>query len=388
MPRGRRGVRAAFARALAAPGAGCQQRANATWACSMAEMLARRIGPSPQREAIVGTLARALAPTTSGNYCSHLARFVAFCEAQPDRPSPLPATTDTVLRWLAGDVCARGAVQAGSLQPYLSAINRVHRDLGLDEPALGHLVQSYRSGLAHQQTDAGRPAERVYLPAAVLDRVMTWAIDADVRAGAVPLETFRAVVATVFTFCFFARGATGAQLLEEHVRCGPQGELLITLAHEKGKARRARARLITIPAGSVPGLDGLLAKWRALRGVVRPGDSFYALPSEVRRGGAHVRFASAQIDGWLQLVLARFGVSPPAGELWSGHSLRKGAASAAAAIGVSIDRICWCGGWSVHSNVVRDYIDPTCPADSAAYRFFGWLLPAAMRAATGFGMAT
>ena len=29
---------------------------------------------------------------------------------------------------------------------------------------------------------------------------------------------------------------------------------------------------------------------------------------------------------------------------------------------------------------VHDYIDVTCPSTSAAYRFFGWLLPAAMRA--------
>ena len=52
-----------------------------------------------------------------------------------------------------------------------------------------------------------------------------------------------------------------------------------------------------------------------------------------------------------------------------------GAASGAAAIGVVIDRICHFGGWSIHSGVVHDYIDPACPASDAAYAFFGWLLP-------------
>ena len=33
------------------------------------------------------------------------------------------------------------------------------------------------------------------------------------------------------------------------------------------------------------------------------------------------------------------------------------------------------GGWSIHSGVVHDYIDPACPASDAAYAFFGWLLP-------------
>ena len=38
-----------------------------------------------------------------------------------------------------------------------------------------------------------------------------------------------------------------------------------------------------------------------------------------------------------------------------------------------LDRICWCGGWSILSRAVHDYIDPTCPTSLAARRFFGWL---------------
>ena len=347
----------------------------------MAQALASRLSASPQREGIVSKLLNSLAASTAESYGSHVARFVRFCDAQPDRPSPLPASTDTVLRWLEGDVCARGTVLADSLQPYLSAINRIHRDCGFDEPALGHLVQQYKGGLAHAQTARGRSSERVYLPPPVVDGVLSWALEVDLdAAGPAVHELFRAAVATVFTFCFFARGATGAALLAKHVRRGPAGELLITLDHEKGKAKRARARLLTIPAGAVPGLDELLVKWEELRGGSAGGasgeHSYYALPSErLRARGQPARFRSPQIDSWLQLVLRHFGVAPPAGETWSGHSLRKGAASGASAIGVAIDRICWCGGWSVQARVVYDYVDPTCPSSLAAYRFFGWLLP-------------
>ena len=76
-----------------------------------------------------------------------------------------------------------------------------------------------------------------------------------------------------------------------------------------------------------------------------------------------------------KLALACVGALPPKGEKWTSHSLRKGAASGAAAIGVVIDRMCHFGGWSIHSGVVHDYIDPACPASDAAYAFFGWLLP-------------
>ena len=70
------------------------------------------------------------------------------------------------------------------------------------------------------------------------------------------------------------------------------------------------------------------------------------------------------------------GARAPAGEAWSGHSLRIGAASAADAEGVSLRRICWMGGWTAQSSAVKDYIDPTCPDSPAARRYFGWLLSA------------
>ena len=114
-----------------------------------------------------------------------------------------------------------------------------------------------------------------------------------------------------------------------------------------------------------------------VRGDVPSGDSFYALPSDRRQRARDVpvRFAAACVDGWLQLALLSVGAAPPEGETWTSHSLRKGAASGAAAIGVLLDRICHFGGWSIHSGVVHDYIDPACPASDAAYAFFGWLLP-------------
>ena len=85
-------------------------------------------------------------------------------------------------------------------------------------------------------------------------------------------------------------------------------------------------------------------------------------------------FKPAMVDKWLQLVLGHLGEHPPSGDVWSGHSLRKGAASGAGALDVALFRICYMGGWSVRSAVVHDYIDPTCPVTPACRRYFGWLL--------------
>ena len=142
----------------------------------------------------------------------------------------------------------------------------------------------------------------------------------------------------------------------------------MTLDNEKGKRVEGTARTITFPPGAVPGLEELLAKWERLRGEVADDAPYFAYRHE--RGMAR----STDVDGWLKLILGYLGEAPPAGELWSGHSLRKGAASGAAAIDVALHRVCYIGGWSIQSKAVFDYIDPTCPATAACRRFFGWLL--------------
>jgi hypothetical protein len=78
----------------------------------------------------------------------------------------------------------------------------------------------------------------------------------------------------------------------------------------------------------------------------------------------------------LSRCLARRGLSPPAGFVYSMHSMRAGAQSAAAAIGVTIVTIRHMGGYAPGSKVPETtYIDPSCPPTPAAVSFFGWLRP-------------
>jgi hypothetical protein len=345
--------------------------AGLPWQEALSAHWRERLGDCAETETVVAWLQSSLAPTTADSYGGHIARFVRWCAVQPDRPPALPTSTATVARWLAADVVRSGRVQAKSLQPYLSALNRIHRDLEFDEPAVGHLMQQVRRGIALSQAARGRKARRVYLPPDVVERVAELAAsfsDDVLRAQPAARQLFRAAVAVVLSFVLFVRGATGAALCAEHVRRSDAG-LTVSLDHEKGKRVEGTARTLTIPPSAIPGLEALLSRWESLRGDVPDGRCYFAFRHE------RAAFPSSQIDAWLQLVLSHLGVQPPDGEAWSGHSLRKGAASGAAALDVALHRICYVGGWSIKSRAVFDYIDATCPLTPACRRFFGWLKP-------------
>eukprot|EP01048_Picozoa_sp_COSAG05_P025224 COSAG05_NODE_6317_length_981_cov_2.278912_1_plen_119_part_01 len=71
-------------------------------------------------------------------------------------------------------------------------------------------------------------------------------------------------------------------------------------------------------------------------------------------------------DAMLRRCCARYGFAPPPKFVYSSHSSRSGAQSAAAAIGVTITTIRRCGGYSKDSRVPEQkYIDPTCPPTPA-----------------------
>ena len=358
----------------------------AAWNDVLAAHWRTRMGDHPETEEIVSLLKGSLAPSTAENYGGHIARFVRWCDRQPDRPPALPAATTTVVRWLVADVVKDDRVRAKSLQPYLSALNRIHRDLEEEEPALGHVLAQVRRGVALRQANMGRATQRVYLPPPIVERVLLAALavpddllptpaECMARPSRVGPEQIRArlfvqaATAVVLTFAVFCRGHSGSALREQDVRRSAAG-ITVTLDNEKGKRVEGVARTITFPPGSVPGLEELLDKWERLRGPCHDGASYFAYGRrEARRS-----FPATQIDTWLQVALDHVGgAQPPAGETWSGHSLRKGAASGAAAIDVAFFRICFMGGWAIQSRAVMDYIDATCPATPACRRFFGWL---------------
>ena len=80
------------------------------------------------------------------------------------------------------------------------------------------------------------------------------------------------------------------------------------------------------------------------------------------------------LSGWLTAAYTAALCLPPAGFAWTSHSLRKGAASAAYAIGARLTDIRYAGGWSTNSTVLEaKYIDFTMRPSPAAWIFFGYL---------------
>ena len=114
------------ARAAAREEAREQRASRLPWREEIERLVARDFGDGPEAARISELMSAALTESTAEGYSRNFVRFAEWCDAQPDRPCPLPATTSTVLRWLAGDVCSAGRVQAKSLQNYLSAINTIH----------------------------------------------------------------------------------------------------------------------------------------------------------------------------------------------------------------------------------------------------------------------
>jgi hypothetical protein len=96
-------------------------------------------------------------------------------------------------------------------------------------------------------------------------------------------------------------------------------------------------------------------------------DVYWSLPSDGTVWRASI------IDAWLKQLLLQVGHSPPAGETWSGHSLRSGGASVSLAIGVNMFYIMNHGVWKSMA-VVQHYLSLHVLPSQAAFLFFGWML--------------
>jgi len=94
-------------------------------------------------------------------YGRHWQRFCQWC--QLNALEPVPATPLMVVAYI-GWLAQGGTIAADSLQPYLSAINAVHADLGLPKPAQGHFVQRARAGMRRGQALVSTRDTRVPLP--------------------------------------------------------------------------------------------------------------------------------------------------------------------------------------------------------------------------------
>ena len=139
--------------------------------------------------------------------------------------------------------------------------------------------------------------------------------------------------------------------------------------------------VLSIPAGCVAGLAGLIEKWDNIRSQLRlPTTSegqpskvgYYRLPWEMRQA----KWPQSKMNDFIKLACAACAVSAPAGFRYTYHQLRHGAATGMSSLGVPLITAKTFGRWSVSGTTYETTYAHPAPATLGARRLFGWLLPA------------
>jgi hypothetical protein len=314
----------------------------------------------------------ALSDGTRSNYDSNLGSFYAYCDES--LIDPLGVTPIDIARYLAW-LGKRGTIAAVSLQPYLSAINRLLQDHARPPVALGPLVSGVRKGLANCQLDTAPQVKRLPLPAPVMLSILELAerllpiVRWDVRDP--KLLLLRAAVASMVSYIFFNRGECSACALTSDLVVDKK-HITLLLRKEKGlkNLQEGHMRTRQVPCDRAPRIAAMLAAFITRTGKMGQRRHRWALsPAEDKE-----QWSSYTLSGWLSAAFTAASQRPPEGFAWTSHSLRKGSASAANAIGVQLPDIRYTGGWSTNSNVLEEkYIDFSMQPTPAAWIFFGWL---------------
>ncbi|KAK3260584.1 hypothetical protein CYMTET_30464 [Cymbomonas tetramitiformis] len=340
---------------------------------SLCERWRGELGPSRLTELAVSMQRKALMDTTMGNYGPKARRFILFCER--DQRPWLPASEATVLLYIAS-LLEDGNIKSASLQPYLSAINNYHEDLRFPGPAKGRSVTRAVKGMATIQAELAVQEEnietqRTWLPAAHVRRVHEAALSLTPRSPE-ELQLLRAFTYVVVAFVTFGRPDTGTSLSRQHVHCG-DSEFSVVLLKEKGRRHQRVKRHLCIPWKGVALLKELIEHWEFHRDTAwnssekTQPDAYWLLPEDPKN------FKASVANDWIGLALGELDCRPPEGGHFSAHSTRKGATTCARAVGVTMEKVCFLGGWSQFSSAVQHYIDPTALRDTEMDYYFAWL---------------
>ncbi|KAK3259929.1 hypothetical protein CYMTET_31091 [Cymbomonas tetramitiformis] len=350
----------------------------AGWEAALQERWRGELGDSSLTELAVQMQGAALGDKTVGNYRPKARAFMAFCEAEGRQW--LPATGATVRLYIA-HMLDKGTVQASNMQPYLSAINNYHEDMGFPGPAKGRAVSRAVKGMSRLQVQAAEAAGeeqtvRTWLPARHVSAVHEHGLGLE-PVGRAAMELLRAYTYVVFAFVTFGRPETGVSMRTEHISITGD-DISVVLHKGKGRGHVRLRRRLTIPAAGVAGLVQLLQHWQQVRDACwgqRPVTGSEVQGSYWRLPWEQGKLQSAQANGWVQLALGKLGCVPPEGGHFSGHSTRKGACTCARAMGAALEKCYFLGGWSQLSSAIHSYIDPAAVPDKHMERYFGWTTP-------------
>lgn len=293
-------------------------------------------------------------------------KWANFCEA--DAMDPLHADEASLLRYL-GWLYEDDNVNHSSVKNYVSAVITAQKRIGrsIDYTPLIHLALS-----AYKIADMDRKAlenpelskERRAFSSSVARSILR----AAVSTADTDLELLRSASAVLISYVFFERGEAGAALLLSNITVH-QDSIDIAIALRKNRSRVAHTlSYVRNPAFSDSLIDLLLRYDRVRRSSSSASKFYWSLP-----GTRHYPSART-MSLWLKSCLETVDIAPPPQVTWSSHSLRIGAASECAALGVLEYRICVWGDWSASRTFRESYLDATVRCGEDSHYFFGHLL--------------
>ncbi|KAK3266316.1 hypothetical protein CYMTET_25054 [Cymbomonas tetramitiformis] len=173
----------------------------------------------------------------------------------------LPATEATVPLYFA-HLMSKETIKAASLQPYLSAINNYHEDMGYDGPSKGRSMSRAVKGMASLQVKAAETQEegetvRSWLPARHVSKVHAHGL-AMRPTGRAEMELLRACTYVVFAFVTFGRPNTGVSMQKSHIAVADD-VISVVLQKEKGRRHVRLKRRLTSRGEGLGAAAGALA---------------------------------------------------------------------------------------------------------------------------------
>jgi hypothetical protein len=268
------------------------------------------------------------------------------------------------MRLYVADLAAAGTVSAKNWKQYLSPVNTLHTDLGLQAPCIDAYMRNMITGGCLLAPEIAN--NRGFLPSAVVAQVVQLGLKPS-TSGAL----LRDCAVLVLSFLFVLRGATVRELTVSDVSVVGTTLHLSVWAEKTRHAKRER-RGLQLQLPDAPEVVELVEKWLSARRAQNTRkEGLWFLPK-----GREV--AQDLLDNAVKTVVGVLLLTPPAGEVWSGHSCRKGGATAMFSLGVSMPAILHVGGWA-SAATAKPYIDCTVVADKAAYMLLHGMLPIGIR---------
>jgi len=300
---------------------------------------------------LVHVLGGKLSANTWRSYNSIFAQFVKFCVSQDLQC--LPASQATALRW-AMQLASQGTVRASTSGPYFAAVNTFHELVGFEKPCVGTVLSAFRKAWVRMQLPLALDSDAIERRAPVCPAsvALQWyqALDGLPASS----ELFRPLLFSCLAFRTFLRPATLLSARDAVLECSRDSRVLRFTATSWKTQLHSQAVMpvVSVDVTAQPVLQAALQMWLA----TKPTST-----ALLWHGG----FSTQQAAAWF--VTSVTTVAPQMLGSLSLYSCRRGGASAAAAIGVSLDVIEAAGGWALNSSALRQcYLDRSVAADAAA----------------------